>query len=58
MSAPVLQQEQQMQKAPSTIDSTTPLPEPTMITSMGGEDILTNDDLATLYEDSIDFWSL
>jgi hypothetical protein len=59
MSAPVLQQEQQMQKAPSTIDFTTPLlPEPTMITSMGGEDTLTNDDLATLYEDSIDFWSL
>jgi hypothetical protein len=56
MSAPV-QQEQQIQKAPSTIDLT-PLPEPTMITSMGGADTLSNDDLANLYEDSIDFWSL
>ena len=56
MSAPaeLEQPHQQMQKAPSTTD----FPEPTMITSMGGEDTLTSDDLATLYEDSIDFWAL
>jgi hypothetical protein len=58
MSAPLQQeQSQQMQKAPNTIDLTS-LPEPTVITSMGVEDTLTNDDLATLYEDSIDFWAL
>jgi hypothetical protein len=54
MSAPgQREQPQQMQKAPSTIDS-----EPTIITSMGGEDTVTNDDLAALYENSIDFWAL
>ena len=55
MSAPTQrEQPQQLQKAPSTTD----FPEPTMITSIGGEETVSNDDLANLYEDSIDFWAL